>query len=65
METHQLKKSVKNLQIASELFKFAYQIKYHQIKLKNPNLSHEELHKQTLKLFDRSLERPAIRGSSS
>lgn len=49
-----IERSVKNLRIASELFKFAYQIKYYQIKLKNPALSHHEIHRLTLQLFDKA-----------
>lgn len=49
-----MERSVKNLEIASQLFKFAYQIKYYQIKLKNPIFSHHQIHKLTLQLFDKA-----------
>lgn len=47
-------KSVANLELASALFQFAYEIKFYQLKLKNPDLSESEIHKQTLDLFEKA-----------
>lgn len=53
-ELEEKPRSVKNLETAAGLFRFAYEIKFHQLRLKNPGLSEKEIHQLTLKLFETS-----------
>jgi hypothetical protein len=41
------------LQVAEGLFNFAYTTKYFQLKKKNPNWSHDQIHQLTLELIDK------------
>lgn len=52
MNAHE--KSIKNLELAAGLFKLIYEIKFHQLELKNPHLSEKEIHHLTMALFQKS-----------
>lgn len=43
----------KKIKMASDLFDFAFKVKFHQLKKKFPNATDEEIKKQTLELIER------------
>ena len=46
-----IKKIKRKIELASELFGFAFEIKKHQIKKKHPDLSDKDLQSKTIALF--------------
>lgn len=48
-------RSTKNLAISSALFRLAYEVKFRQARLKNPELTEKEIHQITLKFFETPL----------
>ncbi len=46
------KRSIENMRIMDALFEFAFEVKKHQIKIKNPTIDEETLNQETLKLIE-------------
>jgi len=56
MKTHnnKAKNSVKKLRIAAEQYDFVYQVKYHQLTKKFPEMTAKELHDATVEIIEKA-----------